>query len=100
MKTLKRELANAQKSGNVVTGSKNTILSLLTGNPKLIILSNNCKVVIKETITYYSRLSGTHCHVIEGDSIELGSACGKPFPVSAIAVMDEGESNILDFAKG
>jgi large subunit ribosomal protein L30e len=35
----------------------------------------------------------------EGNSMELGSVCGKPFPVSVLSVFEEGSSNILELAK-
>jgi large subunit ribosomal protein L30e len=31
----------------------------------------------------------------EGNNMELGALCGKPFSVSALAVIDKGTSNIL-----
>ena len=35
----------------------------------------------------------------EGTSVELGSICGKPFPVSVLSVYEEGSSNILSLLK-
>ena len=34
-----------------------------------------------------------------GDGIELGAYCGKPFGVSVVTVIDEGESSILKMVK-
>ena len=34
-----------------------------------------------------------------GSSVELGTACGKPFPVSVMTIQDAGNSDILDVAK-
>jgi ribosomal protein L30E len=31
--------------------------------------------------------------------MELGSVCGKPFPISVLSVYEEGSSNIIDLAK-
>ncbi|GIR27370.1 MAG: hypothetical protein CM15mP42_03200 [Methanobacteriota archaeon] len=31
-----------------------------------------------------------------GNNSVLGAACGKPFPVSAIAILDGGKSDVLN----
>ena len=38
---------------------------------------------------------GVKVHIYEGNNMELGALCGKPFSVSALAVIDKGTSNIL-----
>lgn len=39
-------------------------------------------------------------YIYRGNNVELGSACGKPFGVSVLAIVDEGKSNILNMIKG
>lgn len=95
MKDLKDDISSVIKTGKVVIGSKRAIKTLLIGNPKLIILSSNCPDNVREEIIYYSRLSEIPYSIIKDDSIELGSICGKPFPVSAIGIVGGGESDIL-----
>jgi large subunit ribosomal protein L30e len=34
-------------------------------------------------------------HIYSGNNMELGALCGKPFSVSALAIIDKGTSNIL-----
>ncbi|HDH40974.1 MAG TPA: 50S ribosomal protein L30e [Candidatus Altiarchaeales archaeon] len=95
VKDLRDDISSVVKTGKVVIGSNRVIKTLLIGNPKLIILSSNCPDSIREDIIYYSRLSKIPYSIIKDDSTELGSICGKPFPVSAIGIVDEGESDIL-----
>ncbi|OYT41437.1 MAG: 50S ribosomal protein L30e [Candidatus Altiarchaeales archaeon ex4484_43] len=95
MKNLREDISSVMKTGKLVIGSNKVIKTLLVGNPKLIILSSNCPDSVREGIVYYSRLSKIPYSIIKDDSIELGSICGKPFPVSAIGIVDEGESDIL-----
>jgi len=95
VKDLRDDISSVMKTGKVVIGSNRVIKTLLIGNPKLIILSSNCPDSIREDIIYYSRLSKIPYSIIKDDSTELGSICGKPFPVSAIGIVDEGESDIL-----
>lgn len=95
MKDIKKDIRSVIKTGRICIGSKSVISSLLTGNPKLILISSNCPSDIRERIIYYSKLSNIHYHIAKEGGLELGSVCGKPFPVSALGVIDEGESNIL-----
>jgi len=95
MKDLKDDIGSVMKTGKVAIGSERAIKTLLIGNPMLIILSSNCPDNVREKIIYYSRLSKIPYNTIKDNSIELGSICGKPFPVSAIGIVNEGESDIL-----
>jgi large subunit ribosomal protein L30e len=95
-----RELQTAINTGKVVLGSRRTIKLLSNGRAKLVILAKNAPTITAEEIKYKAKLSGTPLYIFEGTSKDLGAACNKPFFVSAIAVIDEGESNILQVAKG
>ncbi len=96
MADIKSEIKGVVKKGEVIYGSRSVVSGLLNDNPKLIIISSNCPSENKEEIMYYSRLSKTPCRLVDIDSVELGSICGKPFPVSVIGVIDAGESSILN----
>lgn len=95
MKDIKKDITSVIKTGKIHIGSNKVRSALLTNNPKLVLISSNCPNDIKERIIYYSQLSDTQYHITDEDGIELGSVCGKPFPVLALGIMDVGESNIL-----
>ncbi|RLI95634.1 MAG: 50S ribosomal protein L30e [Candidatus Altiarchaeales archaeon] len=95
MKDVKSGIENVVKKGKIVIGSKNVVSALLNDNPKLVIISSNCPTEIKEDIIYYSRLSEIPYRIIDDNSIELGSICGKPFPIAVMAVMDVDDKDIL-----
>lgn len=99
MKQLKQKLGTAVKTGKLVFGSKNVIKLLLNGTSKLIILSGNCPQDVKERIVYYCKLADVPYHIAaKATGMEIGAACGKPFNISALAVIKEGDSTILDLA--
>ncbi|PKP54385.1 MAG: 50S ribosomal protein L30e [Candidatus Altiarchaeales archaeon HGW-Altiarchaeales-3] len=98
MKEFKQKLNTAIRTGKLVFGSKNVIKLLLNGTSKLIVLSNNCPDDVTEKINYYCRLAEVPCYTSKMDGIELGAASGKPFTVSALAVIKEGDSTIMDVA--
>lgn len=95
MKDLGYELGIASKTGKLVLGYDNVLKLLQTGNPKLVILSDSTPDENRESILYYSKLGEVKCFTTKKTSIELGSDCGKPFPVSTLAVLDAGDSDIL-----
>ena len=68
-------------------------------DPKLFIVANNALRDIKAKIESRSKTSNVPLIQFEGSSMELGSVCGKPFPVSVLSVFEEGSSNILELAK-
>jgi len=39
--------------------------------------------------------SETPVHSFDGNNSVLGAACGKPFPASAVAILDGGKSDVL-----
>jgi len=84
------------KSGKYVLGYKSTLRSLRSGDAKLIILSNNCPTIRKAEIEYYAVLSKARVVFYPGNNISLGTACGKYHRCSTMAVIEAGDSDILN----
>lgn len=95
MKDVRSDIGTVLKTGKITVGTKSVISGLLMENPKLVFISGNCPNDVKERVVYYSRLSKTPYHITEENSVELGSICGKPFPVCTLSVTDAGESDIV-----
>ncbi len=88
---LNKALRSAIRTGEVLMGSNRTLDSVNDKRAKLVILSSNSPVHVGKTI------ENEDIPVFEypGKSTDLGSACGKPFSIAALAVIDPGESEIL-----
>ena len=99
MSSIDQELRLALSTGKVQLGSKAAVRELRRGRAKLAIVSSNCPREARETINIYGKLSETPVMEHPKDSIDLGTLCGKPFPVSAIVINDPGDSKILDLVK-
>ena len=84
-----RALKTAATTGKVRFGLSETKKSIKMGEAKLVVVSSNCP---EDDIAGESLLKVV---VFNGTNVELGSACGKPFPISALAIVNPGESNIL-----
>jgi large subunit ribosomal protein L30e len=71
----------------------------MTGKAKLIIVASNCPKTTRESLNYFCKLSGISLLSYPKTSLELGRICGKPFSISALAIRDAGNSDILTIAE-
>eukprot|EP01091_Cochliopodium_minus_P003662 TRINITY_DN13637_c0_g1_i1.p1 TRINITY_DN13637_c0_g1~~TRINITY_DN13637_c0_g1_i1.p1 ORF type:complete len:128 (-),score=27.73 TRINITY_DN13637_c0_g1_i1:52-384(-) len=93
--TINSKLALVLKSGKVTLGYKTSLQALRSGKAKLILIAQNCPLLRKSEIQYYAMLSGSNIHHYKGNNISLGTACGKYFRCSTLAITDPGDSDIL-----
>jgi len=99
MVDMDKAIRMAVDTGKVEFGVNSALRLASSGEARLIVISSNCPKKFKEDITYYSKLSKTAVYGFGGTSLELGSLCGKPFPISALSIHDPGNSNILELMK-
>lgn len=92
---LHRALRTASTTGKVYLGAKQTEKALKEKKVMMIIVSSNCPEEVVERVQRFS----VPFFRFDGTSLDLGSACGKPFPVSILSVIEPGESNILSIIK-
>jgi len=95
---LNKALAMAVKTGKVLFGVNSATRSAMTGKIRLIVASSNCPEEFLENLERYCKLSKIPFVIYPGTSLELGRVCGKPFLVSALAIRDPGDSDILEVA--
>jgi large subunit ribosomal protein L30e len=89
-------LRRAVKTGSVILGPSSTEKCVNDGRARMIILAGNCAEDFKTKITARDDL---FIHTFDGSSAALGRACGKPFAVSTLAIVNPGESDILSFKR-
>jgi large subunit ribosomal protein L30e len=82
-------LRNVIKKGKVVLGAKQVIKSAQDGTAKVIVVSSNCPYESKQEIGMDNFIE------YDGNGVELGTACGKPFSISALAVLEADETDIV-----
>lgn len=86
--TLRNEIGSAVKSDKVIIGYKQTIKNIKIGSVKLIVIANNIPEELKKKIEHNAKIGGIKMEVFNGSSKELGVVCGRPFPISVIAIRD------------
>ncbi len=86
-----RALRSSIRTGKVVLGSNSTVEAGIGGQAKLIMYALDCPAEVRmqlETIDL-------PVYSYQGMGKDLGSACGKPFSVSALAIIEPGDSEIM-----
>ena len=88
---INKALRLAIDTGTVRVGIRESCKATGSGTAKMIILSSNCP----EDAVKQVKNSETPVHSFDGNNAALGAACGKPFPVSTLAILDGGKSDVL-----
>ncbi len=90
---LSRQLKNAIATGQLLFGQRQTKDACANGKAKLVILAANCPD------EYITGLKAAHpevtMHRTRMVNRELGIACGKPFSVAALTVVNAGDSDLM-----
>lgn len=89
---INKALKTAVTTGKVLFGFDQTMKAVKAGKAKLIIVSSNLP---EKHLAIIEKHEEVPSHRFSGTNIELGSACGKPFSISVLSVLSEGESEIL-----
>jgi large subunit ribosomal protein L30e len=89
---INKALRSAVSTGKVYFGINETKKAIKAGKAKLVIISSNCP---KDYIEDINKLKKVSTYNFKGSNQDLGSVCGKPFPVSVLSVIKPGKSNIL-----
>ena len=87
---INRSLKTALATGKIKFGLAETKKAMKSGSAKLVVVSDNCP-----DTEVVSGGKGVKTVVYPGDNIALGAACGKPFAVSSLVILDAGSSDIL-----
>lgn len=82
-----RALKVATETGDVRFGLKEA--RKFAKKAKMVVVASNCP---PESI---AKLGGVRIHRYAGTNAELGAACGVPFSVTAVTILNPGESGIL-----
>ncbi len=90
---LSRQLKLAIATGSLLFGQRQTLDACAKGDARLVLLAANCPS------DYIDDLRARHpevtVHQAPVVNRELGVACGKPFSISTICILDAGDSDLL-----
>ena len=94
---VQRSLRTVFATGKVLVGSDQTAKAVARGEAKLVILASNAPGA--EGLRAAAAKKRVPVYAFDGMGTALGPACGKPFAISALAVLDAGTSDVLQLAK-
>lgn len=88
---LDKALIKVIRTGKVIIGSNRTIDTAVNNEAKMVVLAANCPKDVR------TKIESTNVPILNypGTGMELGPACGKPYIIAAMAIIDSGESDIL-----
>ncbi len=84
------------KTGSVTLGQNSTEACIKESTARLVIIAKNCPEEFKKFVDEQENLAVYHYN---GSGRQLGKECGKDFIVSALAVLEAGESDILNLQR-
>ena len=91
-----RQLKQGINTGKLVFGQRQTSSHCSKGEAKLVLVAANCPE------SFINDLRNSHpsvpIHQVTMVNRQLGAACGKPFPISSLCILDEGQSELLQLA--
>jgi large subunit ribosomal protein L30e len=88
----------ALRSGKALIGSKSVLRQMAVDTMKMIVIARNTPQNIRDSINAYNRVleNPIPIYQIDMSSWDLGAiGCGKPYMVTALGILEEGESQIL-----
>ncbi len=88
---INKVLRNVLSTGKVVIGSRQAADAVKNGKAQVVVVSSNC---FEKTM---DEVKGVPVIKYPGTGIDLGVACGKPFSIAVLAVLEPGDSEILSF---
>ena len=96
-----KEINVAVKTGKVLLGTKSVLKQLSMGDLKLLILANNAPKEVVDKIKLFNNCLETPIPIFtsKNSSWDLGAVCAKPFWVSTVGILSEGNSSILKVIK-
>ena len=94
-----KQIQIAVKTGQVALGVREAIDAARFAKAKLLIVASNCPAQYKTDILEYAKQSSVPVFNFPGSSVDLGSACLKPFVVSVLTIKEPGDSEILKLAE-
>ena len=95
---LSRSLSIAVRTGKVILGFKETLDFVRGGKAKLVVVAKNIPADMRAKLERIASLAKTPIVEFNGSSLDLGAVCDKPYTVTALAIRDPGDSDILRLA--
>ena len=95
-----RALRSATQTGTVVLGLNETLRTVEQKKAKLVVVAANAPTAALAAVEAAATQGRVPLYRYAGKNTELGPACGKPYSVAVLTVVEAGDSDVLQLAKG
>jgi len=95
MSDLNNDLRLVIDTGKVTYGGREVTRSISDSKAKAVVVASKGNKGIVDDILHMCNVSGIRVIPYKGNSFELGTLCGKPHSVNAVAILEPGNSGIL-----
>ncbi|MDE1861093.1 MAG: 50S ribosomal protein L30e [Candidatus Micrarchaeota archaeon] len=96
MSDLNNDVRLAVDTGKVNLGYREVLRAIHDNKAKTVVLAAKGKKDIINDINHLCRIAGIRTIMFGGNSVELGAICGKPYSINSLAILDPGNSNVLN----
>lgn len=96
MANLANDIRLAVDSGKTAIGMRDVMRSINSNEAKLVILSSTLEHSRMDDIKHVAKINGTEVIMFTGNPVELGTVCGKPYSISVLSILEQGDSKILN----
>ena len=96
MADIANDIRLAVDSGKAALGINSVIDSIKNDTAKLLVVASKNRGDNVQDIAHMAKISNIRVVMFDGTSMELGALCGKPFSVSAVSIIEQGNSKILE----
>ncbi len=96
MADLNNDLRLAVDTGSVALGTRETVRAVNGNKAKLVVLSSKGRSDAVADVTHLCNVASIRIVKFGGSSMELGTVCGKPYSINSLAILDPGNSKILE----
>ena len=91
-----KALKSVMATGKVLIGYRQAKKAAKNKQAKMVVVAGNCPAKAVEDL----RALKVPVLSYTGTNVDLGTACGKPFAIATLVILEPGESNILSAATG
>ncbi len=92
---LNNDVRLAVDTGKISFGHREVLRAINSSSAKAVIVATKGKKSLIEDVNHVCKVAGIRIINFKGSSLELGTVCGKPYSVNSLAVISEGNSNLL-----
>ncbi len=96
MSDLTNDLRLAIDTGKVSFGHRSVIRQISSNGAQAVVVAAKGKKEIVDDITHMCNVAGMRVIKFNGNSVELGAASGRPYSVNCLAILEAGNSKILN----